>query len=153
MRIYTDTSVIGGCFDPEFEIWSRILISEFKNASHIMLLSEVVHRELVKAPQEVRDIIDQIPTANIENLFISAESDKLAQKYIAEEGLTQKNLFDAHHIAIATIARADVLVSWNFKHIVNLKRIRIFNSVNLKLGYPLIEIRSPKEVLENGEEN
>ena len=54
---------------------------------------------------------------------------------------------DAQHIALASVVRADVLVSWNFKHIVNLNRIRLYNSVNMKLGYPLIDIRSPREVL------
>lgn len=56
-------------------------------------------------------------------------------------------LADAQHIAIATVARVDVLVSWNFKHIVNLQRIRGYNSVNLRKGYPLLEIRTPRELL------
>jgi len=51
------------------------------------------------------------------------------------------------HFAIVTINRVDVLVSWNFRHIVDLSRIRLYNSVNLKYGYPLLEIRSPREVL------
>lgn len=54
---------------------------------------------------------------------------------------------DALHIALATVARVDVLVSWNFKHIVNLRRIHAYNAVNLKRGYPLLEIRSPREVI------
>lgn len=53
---------------------------------------------------------------------------------------------DAQHIAVATISRVDVLVSWNFSHIVNLARIRGYNSVNLRQGYPILEIRSPREV-------
>jgi len=58
---------------------------------------------------------------------------------------------DAQHIAIATIEKVDILVSWNFKHIVNINRIHAFNSVNIRLGYPLLEIRTPREVLENEE--
>lgn len=54
---------------------------------------------------------------------------------------------DALHVALATIGRVDVMVSWNFKHIVNLNRIRLFNAVNLEQGYGLIEIRTPMEVL------
>lgn len=61
--------------------------------------------------------------------------------------VTEKYLVDAQHIAIGTIQRVDVLVSWNFKHVVNINRIRLYNSVNLKYGYPLLEIRSPQEVL------
>jgi hypothetical protein len=51
------------------------------------------------------------------------------------------------HIALATLNNADVLASWNFKHIVNLDRIRLYNSINLRLGYRLIEIRTPREIL------
>ena len=72
---------------------------------------------------------------------------KLAHHYIEDGAVTEKYLVDAQHIAIATIQRVDVLVSWNFKHIVNLTRIRLYNSVNLKYGYSLLEIRSPQEVL------
>ena len=56
-------------------------------------------------------------------------------------------MFGTLHVALATIGRVDVLVSWNFQHIVNLGRIRLFNAVNLEEGYGLIEIRTPKEVL------
>jgi hypothetical protein len=65
---------------------------------------------------------------------------------------TSSNFMDVRHIAIAPIERVDVLVSWNFKHIVNLNRIHQINSVNLKLGYPLLEIRSPMEVIYDGQE-
>ena len=61
--------------------------------------------------------------------------------------MAKKSLSDARHIAIAVVERADLLVSWNFKHIVNINRIHLFNAVNLKLGYPVLEIRSPREVL------
>ncbi len=65
-----------------------------------------------------------------------------------KDGAVGKNSHeDALHIAIATIHRVDVLVSWNFKHIVNLDRIRKYNAVNLMNGYPMIEIRNPREIL------
>ncbi|NHI94993.1 MAG: hypothetical protein EAX96_21060 [Candidatus Lokiarchaeota archaeon] len=56
-------------------------------------------------------------------------------------------MIDAQYVAIATTHRVDLLVSWNFKHVVNLQKIRGYNSVNLKLAYPLLEIRTPWEVL------
>jgi hypothetical protein len=69
-------------------------------------------------------------------------------KHISTEGaLTNKSYNDALHIALATINNADVLASWNFKHIVNINRIRLYNSINLKLGYKMIEIRTPREIL------
>lgn len=78
---------------------------------------------------------------------LTEEAFDLAKRYIEEGVLGGGKLVDAEHIAIATVNRVDVLVSWNFKHIVNLQRIRGYNSVNLKCGYPLLEIRSPLEVI------
>ena len=54
------------------------------------------------------------------------------------------------HIATATVAGSDVLVSWNFRHMVNLRRIRAFNDVNRAMGHPTLDIRTPKE-LDNAE--
>jgi len=61
--------------------------------------------------------------------------------------LGKSSLDDAYLIAIASTNRLDVLVSWNFKHIVNFDKIRLFNSINMKLGFPIIDIRSPKEFI------
>ena len=74
----------------------------------------------------------------------------LAQAYLKAGVVTRRQLVDAQHIAVATLHRVDVLVSWNFKHIVNLTRIHGYNSVNLRRGHPLLEIRTPLEVLSYG---
>jgi hypothetical protein len=71
----------------------------------------------------------------------------LAESYVREKVLGQASLDDAYHIAISSVNRLDCLISWNFKHIVNFDKIRLFNSINLKLGYPLIDIRTPLEFL------
>lgn len=71
----------------------------------------------------------------------------LATSYISSGVIGAAKKVDAQHIATATVHRVDVLVSWNFKHIVNLERIHGYNSVNLRHGYPLLEIRSPQEVI------
>ena len=73
---------------------------------------------------------------------VVAEKEEFKQKAVSE-----KYLLDAQHIALATINHVDVLISWNFKHIVNLRRIQLYNSINLKYGYSLLEIRSPREVI------
>jgi len=147
LRIYIDTSVIGGCLDKEFQNTSRQLIDRFKQGEMVIVISELTTLELKDAPQEVRDIVREIPEKNIEYVELTEEAVNLARKYIAEEVIGEGKLVDAEHIAIATINRVDVLVSWNFRHIVNLQRIRGYNSVNLKYGYPLLEIRSPLEVI------
>ncbi len=74
----------------------------------------------------------------------------LAARYLARKILTKKFLDDAVHIALATFAKVDVLVSWNFRHIVHYDKIRLFNSVNLEFGFSPLEIRSPKEVTYHG---
>jgi hypothetical protein len=82
---------------------------------------------------------------------IDDEVDNLAQTYISEKALGKSSENDAYHIALASVNRLDCLISWNFKHIVNYDRIKIFHSINIRLGYPLIDIRSPLEFLRDEE--
>ena len=147
LRIYIDTSVIGGCLDKEFQNASMELIDKFKRGEMIAVISELTTLELKDAPQEVQNILKEIPERNIEYVELTEEAVNLAGKYITEGVIGRGKLVDAEHIAIATINRVDVLVSWNFRHIVNLQKIRGYNSVNLKYGYSLLEIRSPLEVI------
>ncbi len=147
IRIYTDTSVIGGCEDEEFTEHSVRLMEGFVRGDLILVLSGLTVKELAAAPVEVRRRLASVPEAHIETLQLDAEARGLAEAYVAAGVLTAKMRADAQHIAIATIGRVDVLVSWNFKHIVNLQRIHGYNSVNLREGYPMIEIRTPREVL------
>jgi hypothetical protein len=151
-RVYIDTSVIGGYLDDEFAAWSKLLFDEFRSGIKIAVVSDLTLRELEESPKEVRQILSDLPSEFIEYVFLTDEALTLADAYITHSVVTEKHLIDAQHIAIATIERVDVLVSWNFKQIVNLDRIRKFNAVNLMLGYHLLEIRSPMEVL-YGKEN
>jgi len=146
-RVYTDTSVIGGCEDEEFAEHSVRLMESFVKGDLILVLSSLTVQELTAAPVEVRKRLASVPETHIETLQLDAESRELAESYIAASVLTAKMRADAQHIAMATVGRTDVLVSWNFQHIVNLRRIYGYNSVNLRLGYPMIEIRTPREVL------
>lgn len=146
-RIYTDTSVIGGCLDIEFEDGSNKLLEEFKSGKSILVVSDLTLVELENAPEAVKDILKQVPIEFVEYLEFSKEASTLAETYLGEGVVSEKSRVDAQHIATATVNHADVLVSWNFKHIVNLDRIHGYNSVNLKLGYHMIEIRTPIEVL------
>ena len=150
-RVYIDTSVIGGCIDDEFAIWSNSLFDEFRNGVKIAIVSDLTRRELEAAPSNVKKILSTISGAHIESVFLSEEAESLALNYLKNKVVSSKHLVDAQHIAIASVERVDVLVSWNFKQIVNLDRIHAFNAVNIKLGYPLLEIRSPMEVLHEEE--
>lgn len=146
-RIYTDTSVLGGCEDEEFRAPSLRLLQAFIRGDIRLVLSELTVRELESAPQTVRALVARVPVLHIEPLSISSDAEELAAAYIRDGAIGDGKRVDALHIALATAARVDVLVSWNFKHIVNLQRIHAYNAVNLKLGYPLLEIRTPKEVV------
>jgi len=146
-HIYTDTSVIGGVYDIEFKEWSNKIITEFEKGNKIIVISDLTLRELEEAPDQVKNVLNRIPNKNKEFIELNDEAKKLANKYIADENISNKYIVDAQHIAIATVYKVDVVVSWNFKHIVNLDKIRIYNSINLKHGYHQIEIRSPREVL------
>lgn len=146
-RIYIDTSVIGGCEDEEFSPWSIQLFKGFREGIRIAVVSDLTLRELEGAPENVKKILSSLRGANVENVFFTEESELLAQNYIDEGVVSVKHVADAQHIAIASVERVDILVSWNFRQIVNLDRIRAFNSVNLKTGYPILEIRSPREIV------
>ena len=146
-RIYVDISVIGGCEDEEFSKWTVQLFEEFRQGLRIAVISDLTRREIEKAPKSVQKVLSSIPDINVENVFLTKEAEILAQHYIEEGVVGVKHIADAQHIAIASVERVDVLVSWNFQQIVNLERIHAFNSVNLKLGYPILEIRSPREVI------
>jgi len=146
-KVYVDTSVFGGCFDVEFEEWSNKLMEELKLGLKIVVISDLTLRELEEAPPNVRNLVEEIPEEHKEYVVLNDEARELAHHYIEDRVVSAGYLVDAQHIAIATVNRIDVLVSWNFRHIVNLTKIRLYNSVNLKNGYPLLEIRNPREVL------
>ncbi|MDP1762728.1 MAG: type II toxin-antitoxin system VapC family toxin [Sediminibacterium sp.] len=146
-RIYLDTSVIGGYLDKEFQEWSRKLFDEFKTGKNIAVISDVTLDEIENARQEVRDLLKIILEESKEYVLNEKEAEYLADAYLKEGAITKKFYEDALHIAIATINKVDVLVSWNFKHIVNLDRIKKYNGINLKHGYMILEIRNPREIL------
>lgn len=148
MTVYTDTSAIGGCFDKEFQEWSVALVEEFKIGKKLIMLSDLTLQELELAREEVKDKVKEIPKQYQIAIGVTDETIELAETYINDGALTIKSYNDALHIALATLNNAGVLASWNFKHIVNLNRIRLYNSINLKLGYRMIEIRTPREILE-----
>lgn len=149
-RIYTDTSVIGGCLDDEFRTPSNQLFERFQAGLDTLVLSELTLAELVNAPPKVLEVLEAVPAENIEQVDFSPQVRELAREYIAAKVIGPSHLEDAQHIALATVNRVDALVSWNFKHIVNLDRVRGYNSVNFRSGYILLEIRTPQEVLRYG---
>lgn len=147
IQVYIDTSVIGGCIDQEFKEWSIMLFNEFKNGSKIAVISDITLDELELAPKKVRSLLKLIPEKYLKIVESNHETEELARQYIQKNVVSEKFYLDALHIAIATYYNVNVLSSWNFRHIVNLGRIRKYNSVNLEMGYNILEIRSPRDIL------
>ena len=146
LRIYIDTSVLGGCFDREFATWSNGLVRDFRAGRLIPVLSDVTAAEVQDAPEAVRDLHQELLTLVDGVLAVSEQTLSLVAAYEARKILPAKYEADMHHIALATIAEVASLVSWNFKHIVRLEKIRLFNEVNVELGYNALSILSPREV-------
>ena len=150
-KIYIDTSVVGGFFDEEFKEATQRLFDRLANDEVRFVVSDILELELVQAPQHVKELLLNYAADRFVRVEISEEASELADCYIQEGVVGRTSLTDCRHIDLATVCRADVLSSWNFKHIVNLERIKGYNSVNLRMGYPSIEIRTPQELVSYGE--
>jgi predicted nucleic acid-binding protein len=144
-KIYIDTSVFGGYFDQEFSNQTIPLFERIKNEEFILLYSSVTQGELDNAPNYVKELVNTLKVNYTEYIDLSEDAIDLANEYISEKVVGLTSYADCLHIALATINRADYLVSWNFKHIVNIQRIIGYNAINIKNGYKQLEIRSPRE--------
>ena len=147
-RFYFDTSVFGGVYDIEFDEASQQLFEKVKLGQIICVYSDLTEGELFDAPERVRNFFKDLPKEYLEVVQVNEEAIKLARNYIDENVVGKTSYDDCVHIALATIHKVDILVSWNFKHIVNVYRIRGYNSVNLRSGYQPLEIRSPKDIID-----
>lgn len=146
-RVYIDTSVVGGQFDEEFSADTIPFFKEVVKGQFIVIISDLLEAELSRAPKQVRDFLATIPFQQIEKTRLTQEAAELADQYIMVKVVGKTSRADCQHIAMATLVKADVLVSWNFRHIVNLDKIRGYNGVNYLLGHNMIEIRTPKEII------
>jgi len=151
LRVYLDTSVFGGCFDAEFAAASRKLFEEIRAGRYTVVLSEMTLIELQRAPAEVRGLLERMPTDLLEQIALDDEVAALRDAYLAAGVVGPASSGDAAHVASATVAGAELIVSWNFRHIVNFDKIRAYNGVNLVRGYAALEIRSPQEVVHEEE--
>lgn len=146
-RIYIDTSVVGGYFDDEFKEATQSLFQRFENREITFVISDLLELELTYAPVHVRQVLAKYAMDRFEYVKLIEEAVQLANEYIIGKVVGKTSLEDCRHIALATIYKVDVLASWNFKHIVNLDRIKGYNSINLRFGYQMLEVRSPKDLI------
>ena len=146
-RVYVDTSVVGGCIDVEFAEDSLRLFQWVREGRFVLLISDVVVQELADAPQAIRQLFEDLPESMIEMVPLSEAVLQLRDAYLAAGVVGQKWMDDATHVAAATVAQADAIVSWNFKHIVRLDKIKAYNEINRAMGFGPLTILSPKEVV------
>jgi len=151
LKTYIDTSVLGGYFDDEFKEPTRLLFQRLRKGEIIFVISDLLELELRDAPINVQELLEKFSLDSVEHVDTNEEALVLADEYIRQKVVGKTSLQDCRHIAVATVNRVDVLVSWNFKHIVNLDKIKGYNSVNVRMGYPILEIRSPIELVYYGE--
>ncbi len=152
-RVYIDTSVFGGYFDNEFYKDTKPFFEKIFKRRVKILVSEILEVELLRGPDYIKEFYKSLPSDIIEYLQLTDEAKLLAEKYISEKVVGKTSVADCQHIALATINKADVLVSWNFKHIVNLEKIRGYNAINFREGYQMTEVRTPKEIFEYGNDS
>ena len=143
LRVYTDSSVLGGCRDIEFEVDSLRLIHWARRRELTLLISEITLRELEAAPSELEAILSDIAPDGLEFVPLTTEILALRDACVRAGVVGPQCLNDAAHVAAATVARADAIVSWNFKPIVRLEKIRGYNQVNE--SYSSLAIITPRE--------
>ena len=151
LRIYADASAIGGCIDPEFAADSLRMIEEVRRGRLVLLLSDIVLAELADAPPRVQSVVQSLPATAVEKVEITEEVLRLRDEYLAARIVGLRWADDAAHVAAATVARADAIASWEFQHIVRLDKMKAYNQVNLRQGYGILTIVTPKEVVSDEE--
>jgi hypothetical protein len=147
--VYCDTSVIGGVADSEFSIHSRQFFKNVRAGLFSLVISPVVDDEIITGgtPKavitEYENLLEYCEIAKV-----TEEALELQSAYLREKILTPQWEDDALHVALATVHSCDIIVSWNFKHIVNFQKIPLYNAVNRLRGYNEIQIYSPMELVE-----
>jgi hypothetical protein len=142
-RVYVDTSVVGGVHDPIFTIDSQWVFDEAARGSLVLLLSDTLLQEAAGAPAHVGQVLDNLPSSAFETVTLDDPAEDLRDAYLAAKVVGVSRELDATHVAIATVAGADALLSWDRRHLVGLVRVQGYNRVNQRLGYQELTIVTP----------
>jgi len=152
LRVYIDTSVFGGYYDIEFADMTRPFFEMIFEKKITPLLSDTLITELTNAPPQVRALLNQVLPFGV-RLPITPVAVYLQEAYLQNAVVSAKYIDDALHVAQATVARAQVLTSWNFKHMLHPKRTLLFNAINMSEGFGFLVIMSPFDVTKSLEVN
>jgi hypothetical protein len=150
LRVYLDTCVFGGAFDQEFSSATHAFFAQVRSGRFLLVVSALVQDEVELAPLPVRELLDEMLQYG-EIVYPTAEAVQLQTAYLGAGILTPKWADDALHVAMATVTLCDIIVSWNFRHIVHFQKVPRYNAVNTLNGYGMIAINTPAEVLDYDE--
>jgi len=152
IKVYADTSVYGGVYDEEFAGASLAFLAQVRSGRFQLVVSPLIGDELADAPDEVQALFDSLrSTASVAD--VTEDAVRLQQAYVRAKIVGARWETDALHVAIATVSECRLIVSWNFKHIVNFEKIPLYNGVNLARGYGAIAIHTPQEVIAHDDED
>jgi predicted nucleic acid-binding protein len=155
LKIYLETTVFNFYFAedaPDKRQDTAQLFNEINEGKYIPYTSDYVLQELLKAEEPKKtEMVNLIEKYKVKFLEPDKNAEILADKYVSEDIIPEKFRVDGIHIAMATINDLDIIVSYNFRHIVKLRTIIGTESINLREGYKRIGIFSPTEVIENEE--
>ncbi len=153
IKYYLDTTVFNFVFadvDSEKKEITKKLFRDLSVIAEGIYISSEVIREISRAPEPRRSELEGlVRESNPLLLEVDIETEELAERYVKESIIPVKYRSDAIHIAVAVINGIEVIISWNFEHIVKLKTRLMVNGVNRLSGYHEIEICSPEEVVES----
>ena len=155
LKIYLDTSVVSYLDQqdaPERMAETQEFWEEVKAGKDDVILSDLMFDEINKCEEAKRNILlGHVAEIHFEEVTRDAELRRLSALYFERGGLPPKSKEDALHIAIATVNNCDAILSWNFKHIVNLRAVTAVEAVNIQEGYRTVRIMPPAMLLEKGE--
>src|SRR5262245_32490136 len=147
LRVYLDTSVISALGDARAPDRQQLTQEFFARAEEFELFSsQLTKDEVSKTRDEQRRLEMLARLQGLQLLPITTEAVELSGRYIAARAMPEAAPEDALHVAIAVTTHQDILLSWNFKHLVNRRRRAMLDSVNASLGLPRISILAPPEL-------
>jgi len=147
-RVYVDSSAVGGKFNKRIAEQTKPFWGAVESGEIVVIVSDMLEEEVmdVNTPQRVKKFFNTLLRSQAVRVMTTEEVSMLAKRYIAEKVVDESSFADCVHVALATLANADVLVSWNMTHLVN--RHEEYKRVNVALGYPEIEIQTPEKFME-----
>ena len=148
VRVYADTSVYGAVFDEGFEDASLRFFEQVLAGRYRLVISSLVRDEIAPAPAQVRQFFAGMVEVG-ERFEVDDEAQRLCEAYLSAGIVSEDHRDDALHVAMATVTECSMIVSWNFKHIVQVQRMPLYNAVNVLNSRGHLVIASPLEVIEN----